>query len=62
MPGKSGAKKHGKNKPKCEHYRQAHRREKNKATRLKAMIKKLPSSNNMRKQAEKRIKELDKEN
>ena len=59
MPGKSGSKTHGRNKVKCERYRQEHRREKNKATRLKAMIKDLSPGNNMRKLTQKRIKELE---
>lgn len=56
--GKSGARKHGRNKDKCERYRREHRKEKNKAIRLKAMIKNLSPKNRMRIQTEKRIEEL----
>lgn len=56
--GRSGARKYGRNKVKCERYRREHRYEKNKITRLKAMIKNLAAKNNMRKQAEGRIEQL----
>lgn len=56
--GKSGTRKYGRNKLKCERYAREHRYEKNKITRLKAMIKNLSPGNNMRKQTEERIEEL----
>ena len=56
--GKSGTRKYGRNKVKCERYRREHRREKNKIVRLKAMVKNLSPKNKMRKQAEARIEEL----
>jgi len=45
---------------KYERYRREHRWEKNKITRLKAMIKRLAPENKMRVQMEKRIEELTK--
>lgn len=56
--GSGGTKKHGRNKDICARYRSEHRREKNKITRLSAMIKRLDPENNMRKEVEKRIEEL----
>lgn len=56
--GKSGTRKYGRNKIKCERYRKEHRYEKNKIRKLSAMIKNLSPENNMRKQTEKRIEEL----
>ncbi len=58
--GSGGTAKIGRGKRTCERYRQEHRREKNKARRLRAMIKKLAPDNNMRKQTEARIRELEK--
>ena len=54
-----GTRKIGRNKAKCGRYRNEHRKEKNKIVRLKAMIKNLAPDNGMRKQAEVRIKELE---
>ena len=56
--GKSGTRKYGRNKVKCERYRREHRYEKNKIKKLTAMIKNLSPENNMRKQIENRIEEL----
>jgi len=53
-----GQRKIGRNKAKCEKYRNEHRREKNKIRKLRKMIKNLDSNNKMRIQAEKRIEEL----
>ncbi len=56
--GSGGTAKIGRAKKQCERYRQESRREKNKIIRLRVMIKNLKPDNNMRKQAEARIKEL----
>ena len=56
--GSGGTKKHGRNKETCARYRNEHRREKNKITKLSAMIRRLAPENNMRKEVEKRIEEL----
>lgn len=56
--GSGGTKKHGRNKDICARYRNEHRREKNKIVKLSAMIKRLAPDNNMRKEVEKRIEEL----
>ena len=58
--GKGGMAKHGRHKEICKRYRSEHRREKNKIVKLSAMIKNLSPDNNMRKEVEKRIKELQK--
>lgn len=59
--GGGGTRKYNRNKTKCERYRREHRREKNKMIRLEAMIRNLSPKNNMRRQAEGRIEELQKE-
>jgi len=53
-----GQRKIGRNKAKCEKYRNEHRREKNKIRKLRKMIRNLDSKNKMRIQAEKRIEKL----
>ncbi len=58
--GSGGTRKIGRAKKQGERYRQEHRKEKNKIRRLQSMIKNLKPDNNMRKQAEARIKELGK--
>ena len=54
-----GAKKHGRNKEKCQKYRNQNRRGKNKIGKWKKLIKKLSPDNSMRRQLEKRIKEVE---
>jgi hypothetical protein len=54
-----GAKKHGRNKEKCQKYQGQNRREKNKIGKWKKLIKNLSPDNKMRKQLEKRIKEVE---
>ena len=54
-----GAKKFGRNKEKGQKYRDQNRREKNKIRKWKKLIKKLSPDNSMRKQLEKRIKEVE---
>lgn len=54
-----GAKKHGRNKEKCQKYREQNRKEKNKIGKWKKLIKKLSPDNSMREQLEKRIKEVE---
>ena len=53
-----GTKKIGRNKIKCQAYKNEHRREKNKIRKWKKMIKYLPD-NNMRRELEKRIKKVE---
>lgn len=53
-----GAKKHGRSKEKCQRYKEANRREENKIRKWKKLIKNLSPDNNMRKQLEKRVKEV----
>jgi len=53
-----GAKKLGRNKEKCQKYRNQNRRGKNKIGKWKKLIKNLSPGNDMRKQLEKRIKEV----
>lgn len=53
-----GARKHGRNKEKCQKYKEANRREKNKIRKWKKLIKNLPPDNSMRRQLERRIKEV----
>jgi len=57
--GSGGTKKHGRNKIKCQQYKNEHRREKNKIRKWKKIIKKLSSDNNMRKALELKIKKLE---
>jgi len=54
-----GAKKYGRNKEKCQRYRDQNRREKNKIGKWKKLIKNLSPDNSMRRQLEKRIKEVE---
>jgi len=54
-----GAKKHGRNKEKCQKYQGQNRREENKIRKWKKLIKKLSPDNSMRRQLEKRIKEVE---
>ena len=54
-----GAKKHGRNKEKCQRYKEANRKEKNKIRKWKKLIKNFPPDNSMRIQLEKRIKEVE---
>jgi len=56
--GSGGTKKHGRNKIKCQQYKNEHRREKNKIRKWKKMIKKLSSDNMMRRELEIRIKKV----
>ena len=56
-----GARKYGRNKDKCQRYNAGHRKEKNKIRKWKKLIKKLSPDNSMRKQLEKRIKEVEDE-
>ena len=58
--GKSGARKFGRNKAKCERYSREHRYEKNKIRRLMSMIKHLSKDNKMRIQGKEQIKKLQK--
>ena len=55
-----GAKKHGRSKKKCQRYQDENRREENKIKKWKKLIKNLSPDNRMRKQLEKRIKEVEK--
>jgi len=57
--GSGGTKKHGRNKEKCQKYREQNRRKKNKIGKWKKLIKNLPPDNSMRRQLEKRIKEVE---
>ncbi|MBA7512950.1 hypothetical protein ES705_04959 [subsurface metagenome] len=54
-----GAKKHGRNKEKCQKYQGQNRREKNKIRKWKKLIKNLSPDNDTRIQLEKRIKEVE---
>lgn len=53
--GRSGTRKYGRNKAKCERYRREHRREKNKLKKLQKAFKKQPNN----KQIANRIKGLE---
>jgi len=55
-----GVRKIGRNKIKCERYRAEHVYEKNKIRKLRKTTRNLSAENNMRKQSERRIKELEK--
>ena len=55
--GKSGTKKYGRNKVKCERYRREHRREKNKLRRLRKLVKTHPNDKQL-KQAIRKFEEL----
>jgi len=54
-----GTKKLGRNKVKCQKYQGQNRREKNKIGKWKKLIKKLSSDNSMRRELERRIKEVE---
>jgi len=54
-----GAKKLGRNKEKCQRYRDQNRWEENKIKKWKKLIKSLSPDNDMRMQIEKRIKEVE---
>lgn len=53
-----GAKKMGRNKEKCQKYQGQNQREENKIKKWRKLIKKLSPDNSMRKQLEKRIREI----
>jgi len=53
-----GGRKFGRSKKKCQRYQDENRREENKIKKWKKLIKKLSPDNRMRKQLEKRIKEV----
>jgi len=55
-----GARKHGRNRVRCEKYRKEHRREKHKITKWGKLIKKLQPGNQMKVQLEKKVKEYKK--
>jgi len=54
-----GARKFGRGKKKCQRYQDENRRGENKIKKWKKLIKKLSPDNRMRKQLEKRIKEVE---
>lgn len=54
-----GARKLGRSKKKCQRYQDENRREENKIRKWKKLIKNLSPDNSMRKQLEKRIKEVE---
>jgi len=54
-----GARKFGRSKEKCQKYQGQNRRGKNKIRKWKKLIKNLAPDNSMRKQLEKRIKEVE---
>jgi len=54
-----GEKKRGRSKEKCQRYRDQNRWEKNKIRKWKKLIKNLSPDNSMKKQLEKRIKEVE---
>jgi len=54
-----GARKFGRNKEKCQRYRDQNRKEKNKIRKWKKLIKNLTPDNDMRIQLERRIKEIE---
>jgi len=56
--GSGGTKKIGRNKVKCQAYKNDNRREKNKIRKWKKIIKKLSPDNNMRKELELKIGKL----
>lgn len=56
--GSGGTKKIGRNKIKCQIYKNANHREKNKIRKWQKMIKKLSPDNNMRKELELKIQKL----
>ncbi len=54
-----GARKHNRNKEKCQRYQNQKRKEKNKIRKWRKLIKNLSPNNDMRIQLEKRIKEVE---
>jgi len=54
-----GARKYGRNKDKCQRYRDQNRKEKNKIRKWEKLIKNLSPDNDMRIQLEKRIREIE---
>ena len=54
-----GARKHGRNKDKCQSYKKDNRKEKNKIKKWNKQIKKLPPDSNMRKELERNIKKIE---
>jgi len=56
--GSGGTKKIGRNKIKCQQYKNDNRREKNKILKWQKIIKKLSPDNNMRKELELKIQKL----
>lgn len=54
-----GARKYGRNKDKCQRYRDQNRREKNKIRKWEKLIKNLSPDNEMRIHLEKRIREIE---
>ena len=57
--GSGGTKKIGRNKIKCQQYKNENRREKNKIRRWKKMIKHLPDNNEMAIELKNKIKKLE---
>ena len=57
--GAGGAKKHGRNKDKCQKYIAGQRREKNKIRKWKKLIKKLKPENSMRRELKRKIEEYE---
>jgi len=57
--GSGGSKKHGRNKDKCQKYMAMQHREKNKIRKWKKLIKRLSPDNNMKKELERKINELE---
>ncbi len=54
-----GGRKHGRNKEKCQKYQGQNRREENKIRKWKKLIKNLSPDNDMRRQLEKRVREVE---
>ena len=57
--GSGGTKKIGRNKIKCQAYKNEHRREKNKIRKWKKIIKRLLPNNNTRKELEAKIRKFE---
>ena len=57
--GSGGTKKYGRNKLKCQAYKNENRREKNKVKRWKKIVKRLLPNNNTRKELEARIRKVE---
>ncbi len=54
-----GARKYGRSKKRCQRYQDENRRVENKIRKWRKLIKKLSPDNRMRRQLEKRIKEVE---